>query len=109
MQTVLWVLLIAVLPGAILLLALTTTSLHAKFLGQLRLKYAATWNDLRRPRLFWSWLPYKLWLLRGGYDALGDPELSALGSRVSGASILAAVLLAVWFGCAVLGGYVQWR
>src|SRR3979490_1099487 len=98
MQTALRVLLIGVLPGSILLLGVVSISLHARFLRRRREKHSATWNNLRQPKLFWSWLPYKIWLLRGGYDSLGDAELGTLGSKLSGASVLAAVLLAVWLG-----------
>ena len=101
-------LIIAFLPGCIALLGAVCVVTHAKLLHLLRKKHTAAWSTLGQPALFSSRMYYQLWLLRGGYNSLKDPEISALGSKLTGASVLAALLLVAWLACASLSGYVKW-
>lgn len=97
---------------ALLLLSIVTLPTDVRFLRRLRLKHQTTWHELGEPSTFWPglrWLRYTHWMWFRGFDALQDPELASLGSRVMGGTVVAIALVLVFVVCAFFSGDLTWR
>ena len=105
--------LIIVIPGAFLVLTVVSYRVEVQFRDRLRSSHPKVWAELGQPPIFgFNWgriIRYSHWFWFRGFDDLKDPELASLGSRVTGANLLAVAFVLLWLVSAWAGGYVNLR
>jgi hypothetical protein len=110
MTPVLSFLLRFLIPGLLVFMALVAVRIRMQFHRALQVRHPTLWADIRGRgivgpvRLRYAW-----WFWSRGFDQVGDAEVSVLGSRLTGATIVALGLVIVWAGVAWWGGYLHAR
>ena len=86
-----------VAPGLLIVLGIICYRLHGKFFSCLRTRHSQLLLGLGTPNAnIHSRAKYLFWFWSRGYDQANDPELAALGSKITGATLLAIVLFVIW-------------
>ena len=86
-----------IVPGCLLILAFIALRIRILFHRALRLRHPDLWANLSGRGLVGPVkLRYANWFWSRGYDQINDREIEVLGSRLTGASILALGLFIVW-------------
>jgi len=98
------------IPGCLFVLAIVAFRVRSQFHRALRLRHPMLWESIGAGGgIGPDRLRYAQWFWSRGFDNIGDPEVGVLGSRLTGASILAIGLVLAWAGFAWLGGYFHAR
>src|SRR5258707_917557 len=97
-----------VLPVAVVVLGIVNLRLTAQLFRALRARHPAVWESLGRPTLFMP-LTFRCvnWMWFRGFDDIGDAEVATLGSKITGANVLAVSMMLLWGVSAwLLGAFV---